>query len=78
MIVRIAAIFLGALTLAGCAVNTVNTPPAVDMRGVDGTKFADDLAACQDRARNGGFIQAGAPVSKCLEERGYRVTERRS
>ncbi|MET4483038.1 hypothetical protein [Bradyrhizobium sp. F1.13.3] len=64
------------LCLAGCAVNTVNTPPAVDMRGVDGAKYANDLAECQDRARHGGFIQLGAPVSSCLEEKGYRVTER--
>jgi hypothetical protein len=64
------------IMLTSCAVNTVNTPPGVDMRGVDGNKYANDLAECQDRARNGGFIQAGAPVSRCLEEKGYRVTNR--
>jgi hypothetical protein len=74
---RILMITLAAL-LGGCAVNTVNTPPTVDMRGVDANKFYSDLADCQDRARNGGFIQFGAPVSKCLEERGYTVTERRA
>lgn len=71
-------IFTMALIVGGCAVNTVNTAPGVDMRGVDGTKYADDLAACQERARNGGWVQLGAPVSRCLEERGYTVTERRS
>lgn len=72
------AILLSALLLGACAVNTVNTPPGVDMRGVDSTKYANDLAECQEKARNGGFIQAGAPVSRCLEERGYHVTERLS
>lgn len=71
-------IFTMVLIVGGCAVNTVNTAPGVDMRGVDGTKYADDLAACQERARNGGWVQLGAPVSRCLEERGYTVTERRS
>ncbi|WP_316227888.1 MULTISPECIES: hypothetical protein [unclassified Bradyrhizobium] len=64
------------LALSGCAVNTVNTPPGVDMRGVDPSKYADDLAACQNQAKNGGWIQLGAPVSRCLEERGYHVTNR--
>jgi hypothetical protein len=72
------ALLLGCLALGGCAVNTVNTSPTVDMRGVDSNKYADDLAACQEQARNGGFIQLGAPVSKCLEERGYHVTQRLS
>ncbi|MFK4523684.1 hypothetical protein ABIF90_001665 [Bradyrhizobium japonicum] len=72
------AILFSVLLLGACAVNTVNTPPSVDMRGVDGNKFANDLADCQERARNGGFIQAGAPVSRCLEERGYHVTQRLS
>jgi hypothetical protein len=67
---------LSALMLTGCAVNTVNTPPGVDMRGVDPGKYADDLAACQDQARHGGWIQLGAPVSRCLEDRGYHVTDR--
>jgi hypothetical protein len=71
-------IVISAVMLCGCAVNTVNTPPAVDMRGVDGTKYANDLAECQEKARNGGFVQLGAPVSNCLEQRGYNVTERRS
>jgi hypothetical protein len=62
--------------LAGCAVNTVNDAPPVDMRGVDGNKYAEDLAACQNQAKNGGFIQLGAPVSSCLEKRGYHVTSR--
>jgi hypothetical protein len=69
---------LSALLLCSCAVNTVNTPPTVDMRGVDGSKYANDLAECQEKARNGGFVQAGAPVSRCLEERGYQVTQRLS
>jgi hypothetical protein len=71
-------LLLAGLVLGGCAVNTVNTPPTVDMRSVDQAKYADDLAACQEQARNGGWLQFGAPVSRCLEERGYRVTQRLS
>ena len=63
---------------ASCAVNTVNTPPTIDMRGVDSNKYANDLAECQEKARNGGFVQLGAPVSECLIERGYKVTQKLS
>jgi hypothetical protein len=45
--------------------------------GIDGTKYADDLADYQEKARNRRFTQLGRPVSKCLEERKHRVTERR-
>jgi hypothetical protein len=45
--------------------------------GIDGTKYADDLADYQEKARNRRFTQLGRPVSECLEERKHRVTERR-
>lgn len=62
------------LLLAGCAGSTHSTlePPTVDMRGVDAQRYADDLADCTAKAQ--GFVTFGAPISRCLTERGYRVT----
>jgi hypothetical protein len=44
----------------------------VDMRGVDAQKYANDLHDCTEQSQ--GFITFGAPISRCLTQRGYTVT----
>lgn len=65
-------IFLGML-LSGCSASmSTREPPIVDMRGVDAQKYANDLHDCTEQAQ--GFVTFGAPISRCLTERGYNVT----
>ena len=67
--------FLAFVPLTGCAsFQSAYEPPIVDMRGVDAQKYAYDLGQCTDAARNGPALQFGAPISRCLTERGYTVT----
>lgn len=75
---RFLVLLLGAVPLLGCAVNTPYTPPVVDMRGVDPAKYNADLSDCDERVENGGPIQFGPVISNCMEEKGYRIFEKRS
>ena len=68
-------VFLPALILAGCASAEFRSPyepPVVDMRGVDQTKYAKDLGECTDELRN-QVVAFNAPISHCMERRGYRI-----
>jgi hypothetical protein len=46
--------------------------------GVDPQKYAQDLYECTEAKKNAGFITFGAPISNCLESKGYRVEIRKS
>jgi hypothetical protein len=61
-----------AALLSGCASTSTREPPIVDMRGVDQQKYANDLHDCTEQSQ--GFITFGAPISRCLTQRGYTVT----
>jgi hypothetical protein len=66
-------ILLLTIPLAGCAFNNAYEPPVVDMRGVDQQKYANDLYECTQAKKGAGFVTLGAPISRCLEQRGYKV-----
>jgi hypothetical protein len=69
---KVFSIFVFAMLLSGCAAQSTREPPIVDMRGVDAQRYADDLHDCTEQAQ--GFITFGAPISRCLTQRGYTVT----
>jgi hypothetical protein len=60
------------VSLAGCS--TVS-PPIVDMQGVDPVRYNRDLAECTDRI-NSAPISFGNGVSRCMEDKGYRILVR--
>ena len=71
--------FLALLTLTNCASTpSAYEPPVVDMRGVDPQKYANDLHDCTEQKKEAGFITFGGMISRCLEERGYKVEIRKS
>jgi hypothetical protein len=70
--VRISVLVFLAVGLGGCASTSTREPPIVDMRGVDAQKYASDLHDCTESSQ--GFITFGAPISRCLTQRGYTVT----
>ncbi|CAO4195773.1 hypothetical protein [Methylorubrum extorquens] len=52
--------------------------PVVDLTGVDMGRYSQDQAAC-DRERytgQNGFIEAGNPLTNCMERKGYKILVR--
>jgi hypothetical protein len=70
--IRIIMLGIATIALTGCAATSTREPPIVDMRGVDAQKYANDLHDCTEQSQ--GFITFGAPISRCLTQRGYTVT----
>ncbi len=66
-------LILCALAFVGCAgPQSALEPPVIDQRGVDPTKYAQDLGYCTDQKRD-KFITVGAPITSCMRERGYAI-----
>ena len=59
--------------LTACGGPMPYQPPAVDLRGVDQAKYNADQVECIERAKNGPPIQLGAPVTRCMKEKGYNI-----
>lgn len=61
------------LVIAGCspARGPLDAPP-FDMRGVDQSKYANDLEACRADVAGQSFSY-GDPMIRCLRAKGYTV-----
>jgi predicted metal-binding protein len=59
-------------TFVACGGCTGIQAPIVDMNGVDQARYNIDLSDCAKRA-SAMFISAGNPISRCMEERGYKI-----
>jgi hypothetical protein len=71
--------FLPLLLLSNCAsFESAYEPPVVDLRGVAQNKYAYDLGECTEQKKNAGPITFGAPISSCMEAKGYKVLIRKS
>jgi hypothetical protein len=72
-------ILLSTLLLAGCGGgwNRLD-PPLIDMSGVDRAKYDQDLAYCTKLKAESTFVGNAQLISRCMTERGYRVTSART
>jgi hypothetical protein len=61
------------LTGCGATMSSRYEPPVVDMVGVDQQKWAKDQSECVQAKIDHGFIGDGYMVSKCMEQRGYKI-----
>jgi hypothetical protein len=73
--IRLIVLGVVGITAAGCAGQSRYASPIVDMRGVDPTKYANDVGECTEIKRQLPVYADGGAISKCMAARGYTVID---
>jgi hypothetical protein len=73
--IRLLTLGFATLALTGCAGGSRYASPIVDMRGVDPTKYANDVGECTELKRQLPVYADGGAIAKCMAARGYTVID---